>query len=68
MEPTLTINNIPSPASLCIVAIFDTENNILEEKWFAFKPMGEEGQVIACHKQSEWDALLAKAKESGKLV
>ncbi|KAL0557922.1 hypothetical protein IC582_006479 [Cucumis melo] len=30
--------------------------------------MGEEGQVIACHKQSEWDALLAKAKESGKLV
>lgn len=30
--------------------------------------MGEEGQVIACHKQPEWEALLAKAKESGKLA
>ncbi|XP_038886211.1 thioredoxin H-type-like [Benincasa hispida] len=30
--------------------------------------MGEEGQVIACHKQPEWEALLAKGKESGKLI
>ncbi|XP_023537338.1 thioredoxin H-type-like [Cucurbita pepo subsp. pepo] len=30
--------------------------------------MAEEGQVIACHKKAEWDAHLAKAKESGKLI